>query len=209
MTHSAEVSMEDMKFIVCVPNDAEEAVRYLFREFPYVETSTADPFVVDCHALVVPHNSFGFFDGGFRLRVADTFGFGLQDELQRRIAERHDGELLVGEAEILPTGRPAPAYAIAAPIVRASTAHLDETVNIYLAARGVMVAIKRNPECAIRTVVFPLAAFLEGNVTPYAATRQIRYGIRALYRDRPRRIDNLSKAVRREKELKRSEKSDD
>jgi O-acetyl-ADP-ribose deacetylase (regulator of RNase III) len=201
--------MEDMKFVVCVPHDAEEAIRYLFREFPYIEVSVADPLTVEAQALVVPHNSFGFFDSGFRLRVADAFGFGLQDELQRRIAEQHDGELLVGRAEILPTGHAAPAFAIAAPIARASTAHLADNVNIYLAARGVMIAIKNNPALGIRTVIFPLAAFLEGTVTPYAATRQIRYGIRALYRDRPRRIDNLSKAIRREKELTRPEKSED
>ena len=201
--------MEEMKFIVCVPGEAEETVKYLFREFPYVETSIADPLAVEAHALVVPHNSFGFFDSGFRLRVADTFGFGLQDELQRRIAERHDGELLVGHAEILPTGRNAPAYAIAAPIARASTAHLEDTVNIYLAARGVMVAIKNSPALGIRTVAFPLSAFLESKVTAYEATRQIRYGIRALYRDRPRRVDNLSKAIRREKDLKSLEKGED
>ncbi|HAK96857.1 MAG TPA: hypothetical protein DCM87_18170 [Planctomycetes bacterium] len=195
-----------MKFIVCVPPDAEELVRYLFREFPYVETVADDPLAVACDALVVPHNSFGFFDSGFRLRVADTLGFGLQDELRRRIAEAHDGELLVGEAEILPTGRPAPPCIIAAPIARAGTAHLSATVNIYLAARGVMLAVKKNPALNLRTIAFPLQALLEGGVTAYAAARQVRYGIRAVYRDKPRRVDNLSKAIRREKDLRKLQK---
>ncbi len=201
--------MEHMKFIVCVPPDAEETVRYLFREFPYVETVTDDPLAAACDALVVPHNSFGFFDSGFRLRVADALGFGLQDELRRRIAEAHDGELLVGNAEILPTGRPAPPYVIAAPIARAATAQLNATVNIYLAARGVMVAVRNNPSLGIRTIAFPLQALLEGGVTAYAAARQVRYGIRAVYRDKPRRVDNLSKAIRREKDLKRLEKEEE
>ena len=202
--------MEPMKIIVCVAPDSEELVRYLFREHPYVETAVEDPLSDPCDALVVPHNSFGFFDNGFRLRVADALGFGLQDELQRRIAGAHDGELLVGEAEILPTGRPAPPYVIAAPIARAGTAQLSATVNIYLAARGVMLALKRNPSLGIGTVAFPLEhALLEGGVTAYAAARQIRYGVRAVYRERPRRVANLSKAIRREKDLKRLHKETD
>ncbi len=196
----------NVKILLYVPEDAHELVTYLFREVPPVDVVLGEVLEADADALLVPLNSFGFFESGFPLRVADRFGFGIQEELRTRIREQHHGELLVGQAEIIPTGADRPAAVIAAPIARAAVADLRDTVNVYLAVRGVLLAVGAAPSLSITSIAMPLLGVDEGQHTPYAAARQVRYGVRAVFRDQPRRIQNLSKATRREKDLKRQER---
>ena len=198
--------MDALKILLAVPETAQEQVAYLFREVPQVHVLAEKALDVEAQALIVPLNSFGFFDSGFPLEVTDRLGFGLQDELQTRIVEQHFGELLVGQAEVIPTGAATPRFVIAAPVARSSPGNLKDTINVYLATRAALLAIRENPDLGIESVAFPLEAVLEGGVNAYAAARQIRYGVRAVLRERPRRVQNLSKMVRRERDLKRLEK---
>jgi O-acetyl-ADP-ribose deacetylase (regulator of RNase III) len=197
---------EHFRVLLYVPESAHEQVTYLFREVPAVTVSVGDALQTDADALIVPLNSFGYFDGGFALRVADHLGFSLQEELRRRIGEDHFGELVVGQAEILPTQKDKPAFVIAAPLSRAAPGDLRDSVNVYLAMRGALLAVAKAPDCPIQSVGLPLMGVDEGKLTPYAAARQIRYGVRAILRERPRRMQNLSKATRREANLKRQER---
>lgn len=70
------------------------------------------------------------------------FGWGVQQALQSRIQRLHAGELLVGAAEVVPTGHPRIPYCIAAPTMRVPMI-LDQTPNAYLAARAVMLLLKQ------------------------------------------------------------------
>ena len=71
---------------------------------------------LDVHAIVSPANSFGFMDGGIDMRYSLRFGWQLQGRLQDRIVGRHQGELLVGMAEILETFDTRIPYLVSAPI---------------------------------------------------------------------------------------------
>jgi O-acetyl-ADP-ribose deacetylase (regulator of RNase III) len=71
-------------------------------------------FELNCDAVVSPANSFGFMDGGVDMLYSSHFGWHVQERLQKRIRERHHGELVVGAAEIVETDSPAIPYLIAA-----------------------------------------------------------------------------------------------
>ena len=58
---------------------------------------------LNCDAVLSPANSFGFMDGGVGMLYRRHFGWRVQDRLQKRIRERHYGELVVGAAEIVET----------------------------------------------------------------------------------------------------------
>jgi O-acetyl-ADP-ribose deacetylase (regulator of RNase III) len=205
------MDMTQLRFSLYTPEACREDVAYRFREVPQVAVVSGDILAAEADALIVPINSFGLFESGFPLRVADRFGFHLQETLRQRLPERHHGELLVGQAEVLPSGAERPAHIIAAPIARAAPGDLTTTVNVYLAVRGALLAVRDAPALGIASVACPLLGVEEGKLTPFAASRQIRYGVRAVLREKPRRVQNLSKAVRREKDLKRQEsrKKDD
>lgn len=204
----AAMDMTTIKLFLHVPEHEREQVAYLFREVPQAAVVTGDILAADADALVVPLNSFGFFDGGFPLRIADRFGFRLQEELRTRIAERHFGELHVGQAEVLPTGAERPRFVIAAPIAWSAPGDLRDTINVYLATRAALLAVRAADDLPIGSIALPLIGMAEGKLSAYAAGRQIRYGVRAVLRDEPRRMQNLSKAARREKDLKRQVKDE-
>lgn len=200
------MNTENFALALYVPDTAHEQVTYLFREVPSVTVVVGDALETQADALIVPLNSFGYFDGGFALRVADQFGFDLQEQLTVRIRDNHFGELPIGLAEVLPTEKEKPAAIVATPISWASAGDLRDTLNVYQAMRGALLAIDHCSELSITSAGIPLLGVDEGKLTPYAAARQIRFAVRAILREKPRRMQNLSKATRRETNLKRQEK---
>ena len=140
-------------------------------------------FDADCDALVSPSNSFGFMDGGIDLAYSKRFGWGLQKRLQSAIREHHNGELLVGTAEIVDTDDPAFPYLIAAPTMRVPMI-LRETVNPYLAARAALLLVLhgtfKTGEHAgdpvarhVETVGFPGLGTGVGRVSPEVCAAQM------------------------------------
>lgn len=91
---------------------------------------------VPCDALVSPANSFGFMDGGLDLAYSQHFGWDLQMRLRRQILEGHSGELLVGAAEVVETGKMVPGLMIAAPTMRVPMRLPEDSVNSYLFNKG-------------------------------------------------------------------------
>jgi O-acetyl-ADP-ribose deacetylase (regulator of RNase III) len=95
---------------------------------------------LDVNALAVPANAFGFTDGGVDMAISkEIFDWGLQDRLRKLIEQNHGGELLVGQAMIMPTGSARFRYAIVAPTMRVPT-NVSGTVNAYLAMRAILLA---------------------------------------------------------------------
>jgi O-acetyl-ADP-ribose deacetylase (regulator of RNase III) len=140
-----------------------------------------------CDAVVSPANSFGFMDGGIDHRYVHHFGWALQDRLQEQIRTRHDGELLVGSAEIVETLDARIPFLIAAPTMRVPMI-LSETVNPYLAARAVLRLIRSGTVAVgnfagtpiasvISTVAFPGLGTGVGRVGPNTCARQVRAAI--------------------------------
>ena len=129
-----------MKWLLVYYNDDElgDQWRQFFGSQPDVEVLQGDLCRVRADAVVSPANSFGFMDGGLDLALSQRFGWGLEERLQRVIAERPLRELLVGEALALPTGDPDVPWLISAPTMRVPM-RLQQSVNAYLAMKAILV----------------------------------------------------------------------
>ena len=104
----------------------------------HVTTYQGSIFEVECDALVSPANSFGFMDGSLDFAISEFFGWHVQDRLQESIKSKHNGELLVGQVEIVSTDHDSIPYVISAPTMRVPM-DVRGTSNPYLAIRGVVV----------------------------------------------------------------------
>ena len=141
-----------------------------------------------CDAVVSPSNSFGFMDGGIDAMYSERFGWHVQDRLRQIIAERHNGELLVGCAEIVETDYVRIRHLIAAPTMRIPTVLEPQTVNPYLASRAVFLLIQEGIFLEgqlegqkisehVGKVAFPGMGTGIGRVSPELCAKQVRAAI--------------------------------
>jgi O-acetyl-ADP-ribose deacetylase (regulator of RNase III) len=162
-----------------------------FADEPDVEVHTGDIFAHKADAIVSPANSFGFMDGGIDLVYSKHFGWELETAVQQAIAEKFEGELLVGQATIVPTGNEEIPWLVAAPTMRVPM-HIDGTVNAYLSFRAVLRAVKEHNECTwdcpftgithhkpdtkkIHTILCPGLGTAVGNLDPKVGAVQLLY----------------------------------
>lgn len=158
-------------------------------DLDFVEVLRGNILDAKADAFVSPANSFGFMDGGIDLVYSQQFGWDVQRRLQQIIKERHHGELLIGQAEIVETDSPGiPHFIIAAPTMRVPMI-LRDTVNPYLAARAVFLNILHGTfappnKCAgtkvaaaVTSVAFPGMGTGTGRVGPNTCARQVRAAI--------------------------------
>lgn len=156
-------------------------------DLPDVSVHRGSILDVATDAVVSPANSYGFMDGGIDMVYSQYFGWQVQTWLQELIAERHHGELLVGNAEIVETSHRRIPYVIAAPTMRVPTI-LRDTVNPYLAARATLLLIEHGrfpagPHAGqpikdvVKTVAFPGLGTGVGRVSPAICARQVRAAI--------------------------------
>jgi O-acetyl-ADP-ribose deacetylase (regulator of RNase III) len=118
-----------------------DAWRNLFAGISDVIVTNDDIFSLGADALVSPANSFGFMDGGFDYQISERLGWNIQDEVQRTIRARPLGELLIGEAIVVPTGDARTPWLIAAPTMRVPM-KIGESVNAYLAMKAILLAAR-------------------------------------------------------------------
>lgn len=122
--------------------DMVRAWKMLFPEEAGVTIVNQNILTVAADALVVPANGFGFTDGGIDIAVSGAiFNMGLQDKLRPVITSDYAGELLVGQAVIIPTAQERVRAVVVAPTMRIPE-DVSDTVNAYLAFRGVLLAIQ-------------------------------------------------------------------
>lgn len=147
---------------------------------------------INCDAIVSPANSFGFMDGGIDALYTRYFGAQLQAALQQLIQTKHHGELLVGNAEIVPTQNDKIPYLIAAPTMRVPMI-LKGSVNPYLAARAVLLLIKHGamPDGTpiaqvVKRVAFPGLGTGVGQVSFGTCAHQVRQAIEEICFDKTR-----------------------
>jgi O-acetyl-ADP-ribose deacetylase (regulator of RNase III) len=93
--------------------------------------------------VVSPANSFGFMDGGIDAVYMNYFDCDIQQRVRKQIYEHHNGELLVGQADVVETDDKNIPFLIAAPTMRVPMI-LQNTVNPYLAARAVFLLVARD-----------------------------------------------------------------
>lgn len=106
-----------------------------------VRVQVGDIFQDEADALVSPANSFGFMDGGIDLVFSEQCGWDLQARVQERIRRDFHGELLVGQAFVVPTLDAVWRHLICAPTMRVP-ADVSGTPNAFLAFRAALLAVQ-------------------------------------------------------------------
>ena len=103
------MDIQNVKFtLIDLKEPLIDAWRNVFNKDDNFEFIKGDIFSfkpLDCGgliALVSPANSFGYMDGGIDEVYTDEFGEDLQKNLQKIINEKKYGELVVGDALIMP-----------------------------------------------------------------------------------------------------------
>lgn len=142
---------------------------------------------LQCDAVVSPANSYGFMDGGIDGLYMWQFGNDIQMRVRRQIYDHHNGEILVGQADVVETKNERIPYLIFAPTMRVPM-NLRESVNPYLAARAVcLLATKgtfRSGHFAgqqvadyIKSIAFPGLGTGVSKVSFETCARQVRAAI--------------------------------
>lgn len=174
-----------MKIVLATPDDAMAAAwQAACHGLPDVTVHLGSILDLTCDAVVSPANSFGFMDGGLDLLYSEHFGWDLQLRLRRAILEKHNGELLVGQAEIVQTGDTQIPFMIAAPTMRVPMYLGEVTVNPYLATRAALLLVRHSRlssgemiSDSVTSVAFPAMGTGVGRVPAAISARQMRQAI--------------------------------
>lgn len=142
--------------------DMVQAWKRYFSDDSGVKVVNQNMLTLPVDALAVPANAFGFTDGGVDLTISkEIFDWRLQDSLRALIDREHAGELLVGQALVMPTNSARLRYVVVAPTMRVPT-DVSDTVNAYLAMRAILRTVeahnrahKASPNDQIRALAMP------------------------------------------------------
>lgn len=190
--------------------------RTCFHDVPDVDVSAGDIFEIEADALVSPANSFGFMNGGIDLIYTKRFGEQLQERLQQDLVRYHHGELLVGEALIIPIGvQDKYKYLISAPTMRVPM-NIWGTVNAYLAFRAILIAateylVDRGPvigreyvsESPIKSILCPGLGTAIGHLDPMACAYQMRVAYDVVIGKKPLQFDDIANSYTHHSGLRR------
>ncbi|GAB2863626.1 macro domain-containing protein [Hymenobacter ruber] len=147
---------------------------------PQVTVRLGSIFDYPADALISPANSFGYMNGGLDFAISKNLGWHLEKDLQRIIREKHYGELLVGQAEVIPTGSTNFPYLIAAPTMRTPMT-ITRGPNVYLAMKAILQLLRYGRLATgeliqekIQGVAVPGLGTGVGQVRPLVCARQMR-----------------------------------
>lgn len=149
---------------------------------PLVDVSCGGIFDRTADAIVSPANSFGYMDGGIDLVYLKFFGWELETRLRDLLQDRHYGELPVGQAVILSTGRAAIPWLVSAPTMRVPKS-ISRTTNVYLAFRAALISVLEHNAAGAKPIELLLVPGLGtgiGEVPPDRAARQMRLAYNAI-----------------------------
>jgi O-acetyl-ADP-ribose deacetylase (regulator of RNase III) len=127
---------------------------------------------MNCEGIVSPANSFGFMDGGIDYVYSEYFGWEMSEKLRRTIYRYHNGELLVGNAEVVNIEGMSSSglrYLISAPTMRVPM-NISNTVNVYLAFRAALIAAEKYK---MSSILCPGLGTAIGKVPPMLAALQM------------------------------------
>lgn len=141
-----------------------------FGSQPNVRIHEGDILAKRADAILSPANSFGYMDGGIDLAYSHFFGWDLQDRLQETLRRQHAGELLVGNAAVIPTHHSDIPYLVSAPTMRVP-GDISDTVNVYHAFRAALLAAKATKE--IQSLLSPALGTGVGSMPIERAARQM------------------------------------
>jgi O-acetyl-ADP-ribose deacetylase (regulator of RNase III) len=146
-----------------------------------------DFFSLPTDCVVSPANSFGFMDGGLDRIITNKLGYQVEMRLQEKIKKHYDGELLVGQATLIPTDHSEIPYCISAPTMRVPLI-LTDTVNVYLASKAIFLLLKKVEEAdnlkdIIKTVTISGLGTGVGKVPYHICARQMKKAYDHFYLD--------------------------
>lgn len=151
-----------------------------FSGVPNVEVILGDIFTCPCDALVSPANSFGAMNGGIDFSISKNLGWHIEKDLKKIIREKFYGELLVGQATILPTHHQDFPYLISAPTMR-NPMTIVHTPNIYLAMKAILTLVQygrfdngEKIDTKVHSIAIPGLGTGVGQVPPIICARQMR-----------------------------------
>lgn len=160
--------------------EVTDAWARVFADVPQVQIVHGSIFDYPADALVSPANSFGYMNGGIDFAISKHLGWHLEKELQQRIRTAYYGELLVGQADILPTGSPLFPYLIAAPTMRTPMT-ITRGPNVYQSMRAILLLLLHGTlptgepvRSKVRSVAIPGLGTGVGQVRPLVCARQMR-----------------------------------
>jgi O-acetyl-ADP-ribose deacetylase (regulator of RNase III) len=166
--------------LVDTNEEVTAAWHQVFADVPQVTVHHGSIFDHPADALVSPANSFGYMNGGLDFTISKHLGWHLEKDLQRIIREKYYGELLIGQAEILPTGHAQFSYLIAAPTMRTPMT-ISRGPNVYQAMKAILVLLRYGKMATgelvsdkVQSVAIPGLGTGIGQVRPLVCARQMR-----------------------------------
>ena len=176
-----------------------------FEGYSSVTVKQGDIVEQRCDAVVSPANSYGFMDGGIDYALSEFFGWDLQTRLQELIKDAHDGELLVGRAEVLSTAHERIPHLVSAPTMRIPMALEAHSVNPYLATKAAYLAIRKfnseNGNGTIKSVAFPGMGSGVGRFPYHLAAKQMRQAYDDIVLDKQAFPSDFAEAQERHRAL--------
>lgn len=167
-------------FLVDINPSLCEAWDEVFDGVPNVQIKNQSIFTLKADALVSPANSMGYMNGGLDFLISKNLGWHVEKRLQEKIRQKHFGELLVGQAEIVETDQENFPYLISAPTMRHPMSILH-TPNIYQATKALLILIHHKSfedgqtiKEKVQSVAIPGLGTGVGQVPAYECARQMR-----------------------------------
>jgi O-acetyl-ADP-ribose deacetylase (regulator of RNase III) len=173
-----------------VEKELYNAWKIFTEDLPDVEIYHGSILDLSVDAVVSPANSYGFMDGGIDLLYSHRLGWHVQERLQKIIKQKHYGELLIGQAEIVETDVEQIPFVIAAPTMRVPMI-LKDTVNPYLAARAVFLLIKYGTFFDGNYKGEPINKFVQSVAFPGLATGVGRVGFNTCAKQMQKAIEDF------------------
>lgn len=162
-----------MKIILADTNkEVTDAFEQSFNQVSNVEVYYGSMFDIPnktpCDAFISPANSWGFMDGGLDLALSQYFGWHVQERIQTKIKNEYNGELLVGQALVVPTDHEQVPYCICAPTMRLPTILRSSDGNAYLAMKAILLLlnIADKKGYPMNTIVIPGLGTGVGQLSP-------------------------------------------
>lgn len=118
-----------------------KAWKETFEENPEVEILQGSMLDQKVSAYVSPTNARGSMDGGLDGVLKSHFGAAIETRVQQKIGQNYHGQLPVGHATVVPTGKDVPKYLISTPTMVGSSDDISDTMNVALACAAAFQAV--------------------------------------------------------------------
>jgi O-acetyl-ADP-ribose deacetylase (regulator of RNase III) len=173
--------MDDLTLVlVAVDAPMTQAWRTLAADRPGLVVHEGSVTDVDVDAVVSPANSFGFMGGGIDAVYARWFP-GISGQVRAASGADRGRELPVGEAVIVPTGAPRPAWLVSAPTMRQPGERLPADGAAARAAAGAVLRLWRDGSLPdgrrvrdiVHTIALPGLGTGVGGLSPEVCAAQV------------------------------------